>query len=283
MDRSKYIIQVWTEGTNELIPHLLTNNFRLIMSNSDAWYLDCGYGSWIWNGQGPDNNWCSPFKGWKTVYMNSPRDMARFSGVEESVANELILGGEAAMWSEQVDEHAVEAKLWPRGSALAERLWSDPRGSSAWKSAEQRLLQHRHRMVKIHGIRADAIQPEFCRIHDGYCYAEPAAGNVPWAASGGVADNAGGAAAAANVVRLDNLGLDEIKQLRLERNRSLKTSSSQLPESYAITLAVIVMIFVLLILKRRFFLTCLSQIIDIGRRFINILSTRGDFRFINIR
>ena len=37
-----------------------------------------------------------------------------------------ILGGEAAMWSEQVEVVAVEAKLWPRVAALCERLWADP-------------------------------------------------------------------------------------------------------------------------------------------------------------
>ena len=37
-----------------------------------------------------------------------------------------ILGGEAAMWSEQVEGVAVEAKLWPRVAALGERLWADP-------------------------------------------------------------------------------------------------------------------------------------------------------------
>ena len=49
---------------------------------------------------------------------------------------DLILGGEAAMWSEQVDGAAVMHKLWPRLSALAERLWTDP--SSGWKQAEIR-------------------------------------------------------------------------------------------------------------------------------------------------
>ena len=38
------------------------------MSNSDAWYLDCGYGSWLYDGQGNENNWCSPMKG-KLHYM----------------------------------------------------------------------------------------------------------------------------------------------------------------------------------------------------------------------
>ena len=41
-----------------------------------------------------------------------------------------ILGGEAAMWSEQVEGVAVEAKLWPRVAALGERLWADPESGS---------------------------------------------------------------------------------------------------------------------------------------------------------
>ena len=36
------------------------------------------------------------------------------------------MGGEAAMWTEQVQGIAVESKLWPRVAALGERLWADP-------------------------------------------------------------------------------------------------------------------------------------------------------------
>ena len=84
---------------------------------------DCGYGGWVTNG----NNWCSPYKGWPEVYDNSPRQMYRDlagegEGRGDSQSKEfLILGGEAAMWSEQVDSAAVMGKLWPRLSALGER------------------------------------------------------------------------------------------------------------------------------------------------------------------
>ncbi|TRY78500.1 hypothetical protein TCAL_11061 [Tigriopus californicus] len=164
---SEYIIQVWCEGTDPWIADLLRKKYRLILSNSDAWYLDCGFGAWVYSGQGPDNNWCSPFKSWKIFYENSPRNLVVNFGMEWKSTKGLVLGGEAAMWSEQADENVVEGRIWPRISAMAERLWSDP--TTPWQEAEPRILQHRHRLVQ-RGIRADVIQPEFCRQHQGWCF-----------------------------------------------------------------------------------------------------------------
>ena len=39
--------------------------FRMILSNSDATYLDCGYAGWVTDG----NNWCSPYKGWQGGHL----------------------------------------------------------------------------------------------------------------------------------------------------------------------------------------------------------------------
>lgn len=46
--------------------------------------------------------------------------VAHLSAEQES----LILGGEAALWAEIVDEQSIDLRLWPRGFIVAERLWS---------------------------------------------------------------------------------------------------------------------------------------------------------------
>lgn len=59
----------------------------------------------------------------KHYYMNDPLP-ADVSLTEKE--RSLILGGEATMWSELVDQSNVESRIWPATLAVAERLWSTP-------------------------------------------------------------------------------------------------------------------------------------------------------------
>ena len=71
-----------------------------------------------------------------------------------------VLGGEASVWGEAADEANVLQLLWPRASAVAERLWSDPWVNDA-AQALPRLVDHRCRLV-ARGIPAAPVAPGWC-------------------------------------------------------------------------------------------------------------------------
>ena len=59
LSTKNYIIQFWDKMSSPNFLQLLENDYKVIVSNYDAWYFDCGYASWVSNG----SNWCSPYKG----------------------------------------------------------------------------------------------------------------------------------------------------------------------------------------------------------------------------
>ena len=110
LSKDDYIIQIWTKGNDSVVKELIEKDFKVIFSNYDAWYLDCGYSSWV----GEGNNWCSPYKGWQAIYENDPHKIIeRHNVVNEEEAKGNILGGEVAMWSEQTDEMSLMTKVEP--------------------------------------------------------------------------------------------------------------------------------------------------------------------------
>ena len=67
----------------------------------------------------------------------------------------LVIGGEAALWSSYSDRTNWDPQVWPRNSAVAERLWSSQDVTDT-TTAEPRLVYHRCRMVS-RGINASPI------------------------------------------------------------------------------------------------------------------------------
>ncbi|XP_021963248.1 chitooligosaccharidolytic beta-N-acetylglucosaminidase isoform X1 [Folsomia candida] len=167
LDPAKYVIQIWTETLNADTPAMITDGYRVIFSNYDALYLDCGFNAWLGSG----HNWCSPYKGWQSIYDHSPHGIyanaTNSTMADAALADGRLLGAEAPLWVEQADEKAYESRLWPRGAALGERLWTNP--TTNWADAEHRMVTNRNRMV-ARGINADAMQPEYCSMYQNKCY-----------------------------------------------------------------------------------------------------------------
>lgn len=64
------------------------------------------------------------------------------------------------MWSEYVDGGNIEARLWPRASPIAERLWS-PSDINDPEEAKFRLDEQRCRLLR-RGIPASPILNGYC-------------------------------------------------------------------------------------------------------------------------
>ena len=78
---------------------------------------------------------------------------------------------EVALWSEQADPAVLDARIWPRASAMAETLWSGNRdeiGKNRYAEATDRLNEWRYRMVR-RGVGAESIQPLCCIRNPGMC------------------------------------------------------------------------------------------------------------------
>lgn len=75
---------------------------------------------------------------------------------------------QSIIYSIDVNQDPSVSPIAPIHSPPSPNDRSDPK--TDWKSAEQRLLQQRARLASRAGLRPDAVQPEFCRQNDGYCF-----------------------------------------------------------------------------------------------------------------
>ncbi|CAK7275418.1 Glucosamine-6-phosphate isomerase (Glucosamine-6-phosphate deaminase) (GNPDA) (GlcN6P deaminase) [Sporothrix epigloea] len=163
------VVQTW-QGESS-VQMLTSQGIKVIDSNYNYWYLDCGRGEWLnfANGEAystyyPFGDWCNPVKNWRLVYSHDPAD-----GLTDEEAK-LVMGGEVALWSEMADETNLDSLLWPRGSAAAEVLWSGNKDLLTGQNRSQmevspRLNEWRERMLH-RGVRAAPVQMVWCTQAD---------------------------------------------------------------------------------------------------------------------
>ncbi|OTF79319.1 hypothetical protein BLA29_000524 [Euroglyphus maynei] len=83
---------------------------------------------------------------WKQIYDCDPHD---FDGFDQQQKQQFVIGGEACVWGEYIDQTNFMSRTWPRASAMAERLWSHMIDSHNYDDdvVHHRLDSHRCRML----------------------------------------------------------------------------------------------------------------------------------------
>ncbi|KAK5879260.1 hypothetical protein CesoFtcFv8_024581 [Champsocephalus esox] len=119
------VVHVWIGGgANDELAKVTEAGYTTILSA--PWYLD----------------YISYAQDWQKYYKVEPLN---FNGTDEQ--KKLVIGGEACLWGEYVDATNLTPRLWPRASAVAERLWSAKEVTDI-NDAFNRLSVHRCRMVE---------------------------------------------------------------------------------------------------------------------------------------
>ncbi|CAH0585924.1 unnamed protein product [Chrysodeixis includens] len=142
---SDAIVQVWkTVGAQDMIP-ILAAGHKVVYSSQ--WYLD------KLDGGG----------GWAKHYVLDPRKL-----IGTDVLNlDNIVGGEACLWGEVVDDTNLISRTWPSTSAVAEVLWKAPEPQftlSGVMDISSRIEEQVCRMNR-RGIQAQPPNgPGFCAI-----------------------------------------------------------------------------------------------------------------------
>ncbi|KAL8760996.1 MAG: hypothetical protein Q9184_002848 [Pyrenodesmia sp. 2 TL-2023] len=163
------VIQTWRGNGDDALGTILNKGYKILFGSNAYWYLDCGQGYFVDpDPSNPDSpikapyeDYCSPYKNWRHMYAYDP-----VAGIPQN-QRYLIRGGEVHLWGELTDSVNLDGMLWPRVSAAAEVMWSNP-GKKPDESTTRRLADMRERLV-MKGISAGVVQMEWCLRHSGGC------------------------------------------------------------------------------------------------------------------
>lgn len=129
------LFQVWTDSS--MMSALTSAGHTVIASPSDYWYI---------------NLVAIDFK---TMYTYDPTN-----GLTEKESS-LIIGGEGTLWAEYIDQDNIEATMYPRAGAIAERLWS-PKTVTDTTDATDRMIIQKCRLLN-RGFHSAPVKPaDYC-------------------------------------------------------------------------------------------------------------------------
>jgi len=127
-------LKPWREYLQASVKH----GYQIVLSA--PWYL----------------NYISYGQDWRKYYEVDPNDF-----IATADEKQLVIGGEACMWGEYVDDTNLIPRMWPRASPVAERLWSSVSLTDV-NQAAPRLEEHRCRLLR-RGYPVESVNgPGFC-------------------------------------------------------------------------------------------------------------------------
>jgi len=139
------VVTAWT--TIDKLPKIIKAGYPSILSA--GWYLDQ---------QSPNSvhhySWVDT---WISFYNIEPNSIGNFTQDEQK----LLLGGEACMWGEAVDDINFDSRVFPRVLAVAERLWSPQNVNVVDGVTRARINHHRCNMVR-RGVYGGPVSSGYC-------------------------------------------------------------------------------------------------------------------------
>ncbi|XP_040565852.1 LOW QUALITY PROTEIN: beta-hexosaminidase subunit alpha [Lepeophtheirus salmonis] len=132
------LIHIWVGNYTSKVNEVTKAGLQVIMS--EGWYL----------------NYISYGSDWNNQYKIDPQ---RFNGTEAQ--KRLVVGGEACMWGEFVNNRNLSPRLWPRASSIGERLWSSVLVNDT-KKASPRIQEMQCRLIQRGYDVEPIIGPGFC-------------------------------------------------------------------------------------------------------------------------
>lgn len=147
------IAEIWGGTTlQEGVYNVLSNNSAVMAILGGPYYLDMETPG---EPAAKHYGWMDT---WLSFYNSEPFMDARLTNEMKA----RVLGGCAEQWSEQVDASSIEARIWPRALAVAERLWSP--ASQVWveNKTVARLQKASCQVLERRGVRGGPVASGFC-------------------------------------------------------------------------------------------------------------------------
>jgi hexosaminidase len=130
-------------------------NQQYVLATGDYYYMDCGFGNKYGN-----KAWCDPFKTFWTIYQLEPSDY-----LNDTLK---MWGSEIATFSELNGDENIHIKTWPRGAAMADKIWGPLVDTDLIKIVERQVMFANY--LNNRGIPTSPVTGRYCEAFADHCF-----------------------------------------------------------------------------------------------------------------